>query len=130
MNRQHRIELPLSAWPATDRAAWQDLFRAGDILDGQGAAVHWAEATRRTNAKHYARWLGWLVANDFMDGDLAPWERVAPARVEAYGHHASWKPSCRWTETARLSICGCFFSDEPTTPPSRNAHRISAHRDA
>ena len=23
-----------------------------------------------------------------------------------------------------------FFSDEPTTPPSRYAHRISAHRDA
>ncbi len=84
MNRQHRIELPLADWPAADRTAWEDLFRAGDILDGQGAAVHWAEATRRTNAKHYARWLGWLVANDFMNGDLAPWERVTPARVEAY----------------------------------------------
>jgi len=84
MNRRHRIELPLAAWPATDRAAWQDLFRAGDILDGQGAACHWAEATRRTNRKHYARWLGWLVANDLLDVDVSPWERVTPARVDAY----------------------------------------------
>ena len=84
MNRQQRIELPLAAWPAPDRAAWEDLFRAGDILDGQGAAIHWAEATRHTNAKHYGRWLGWLAANEFMDGDLAPWARVTSARVDAY----------------------------------------------
>jgi integrase len=84
MSCRHRIELPLAAWPAADRATWKDLFRAGDILDGQGAAVHWAEATRKTNRKHYARWLGWLAANDLLDVDVPPWRRVIPARVEAY----------------------------------------------
>ena len=88
MSCQHRIELPLAAWPAADRATWEDLFRTGDILDGQGAAVHWSQATRHTNRKHYARWLGWLAANDLMDGDLAPWERVTPARVDAHPPHA------------------------------------------
>ncbi len=83
MSRRH-IELPLAAWPAADRATWEDLFRTGDLLDGQGAAVHWAEATRRTNRKHYARWLGWLTANDLLDVDVPPWRRVTPARVEAY----------------------------------------------
>ncbi len=81
---RRRIELPLAAWPAADRAAWEDLFRTGDLLDGQGAAVHWSQATRRTNRKHYARWLGWLTANDLMHVNLAPWERVTPARVDAY----------------------------------------------
>ena len=84
MSCQHRIELPLAAWPATDRAAWEDLFRTGDLLDGQGAAVHWAEATRRTNRKHYARWIGSLAASDLLEVDVAPWERVTPARVDAY----------------------------------------------
>jgi integrase len=78
------VELPLAAWPEADRIAWSDLFRIGDLLDGQGAAVHWAEATRRTNAKHYARWLGWLAANDLLDVDVPPWRRVIPARVKAY----------------------------------------------
>lgn len=78
------VELPLATWPATDRAAWEDLFREGDLLDGQGAALHWAEATRRTNRKHYARWLGWLAANDLLDLDITPWERMSPARVDAY----------------------------------------------
>jgi integrase len=78
------VELPLAAWPEADRIAWEDLFRKGDLLDGQGAAVHWAEATRRTNRKHYARWLGWLAANDLLDVDVPPWRRVIPARVEAY----------------------------------------------
>ncbi len=81
---RRRIELPLADWPAADRTAWEDLFRMGDLLDGQGAAHHWAEATRRTNRKHYARWLGWLAANDFLETDPAPWERVSPACVDAY----------------------------------------------
>jgi len=78
------IELPLAAWPEADRIVWEDLFRKGDLLEGQGAAVHWAEATRRTNRKHYARWLGWLAANDLLDADVAPWQRVSPARVKPY----------------------------------------------
>lgn len=78
-----RIELPYVAWPAPDRAAWEALFRRGNRLDGRGAAVHWTAATRKTNAKHYARWLGWLAANGLLETDLAPWERARPARVEA-----------------------------------------------
>lgn len=79
-----RIELPFAGWPADDRTAWDELFRHGDLLDGRGAAVHWAPATRRTNAKHYARWLGWLAANDLLDADLQSWARVTQERVEAY----------------------------------------------
>jgi integrase len=79
-----RIELPFATWPASDRAAWEALFRKGNRLDGRGAAVHWSAATRKTNAKHYARWLGWLATNGLLEGDLTPWERASPACVEAY----------------------------------------------
>ncbi|HVS08811.1 MAG TPA: site-specific integrase, partial [Planctomycetota bacterium] len=70
--------------PEADQAAWDDLFRPGDILHGRGEAVHWAAATRRTNAKHYARWLGWLAATGRLDADADPWQRATPGRIEAY----------------------------------------------
>ncbi len=78
------VGLPLAVWPEADRIAWSDLFRKGDLLDGQGAAVHWAEATRGTNRKHYARWLGWLAANDLLEENVPPWRRVRPAHIDAY----------------------------------------------
>ncbi len=104
MSCQHRIELPLAAWPAADRAAWEDLFRTGDLLDGQGAAVHWAEATRRTNRKHYARWLGWLAANDLFDVDVPPWRRVIPARVEAYARSLIDRRAPRTAASALIGL--------------------------
>ena len=76
--------LPLSGWPAADRAAWDALFREGDLLDGQGEATHWSQATRRTNTQHYGRWLGWLDGNGLLAHDAAPDERATPERVEAY----------------------------------------------
>jgi len=99
------VELPLAAWPEADRIAWSDLFRKGDLLDGQGAAVHWAEATRRTNRKHYARWLGWLAANDLMPVNLAPWERVTRSQISGYRAKAA-RPEAR-TLAAKLSSVRC-----------------------
>lgn len=53
--------LPFEQWPSTDRAAWEALFREGDILNDAGTACHWAPATRHTNRMHYARWLRWCA---------------------------------------------------------------------
>jgi hypothetical protein len=81
---EERKLLRLEDWPTSDRAAWEALFREGDLLDDHtGAALHWREATRKTNLKHYARWLGWcaatgrLEAPDRLSG-LTPWERATP----------------------------------------------------
>lgn len=85
-----RRQLPLEAWPAADQAAWDGLFREGDLLDDAGAAQHWSPATRFTNLKHYARWLGWLsgegllVEAGFLTENRAPWQRATPEAVEAY----------------------------------------------
>ncbi|SEK07799.1 Phage integrase family protein [Cribrihabitans marinus] len=59
-------------------------MRNGDVLDGCGAGARWSEATRRTNLKHYAGWLGWLQATGGLDWAVAPADRVTPSRVRAY----------------------------------------------
>ena len=79
-----RIHLPFREWPDIDQSAWANLFRDGDILDGRGAASHWAPATRKTNQKHYSRWLGWLEQSCALDIDTQPAARATPERIEAY----------------------------------------------
>jgi integrase/recombinase XerD len=79
-----RRYLAFEAWPSGDRAAWRAAIAKGDILDGQGPAAHWADATKRTNLEHYSRWLGFLVAEDRFREDLSPDERVTPDAVRAY----------------------------------------------
>ncbi len=79
-----RVALPFVDWPAVDRAAWEALFREGDLLDGRGEAAHWAAATRKTNMSHYAGWLGWLAANDLPATETDPADRATPDRVKDY----------------------------------------------
>jgi hypothetical protein len=55
-----RRGLPVSEWPQVDQEAWAKAQTSGDIFDEGGSASHWAEATKRTNAHHYGRWLGYL----------------------------------------------------------------------
>ena len=90
--RYRGIHLPFDRWPAPDRAAWEELFREGNPLDGCGAACHWAEATRRTNLKHYARWLGWLdqAATSIRPHSLAARQ---PREGQAFMRRCSWKRS-------------------------------------
>jgi len=59
-----RRSLPLKEWPAIDQEHWSRAISPGDILDGQGPAVHWAVRTKETNIQHYGRWLGWLGRQD------------------------------------------------------------------
>jgi hypothetical protein len=79
-----RRYLAFEAWPGADRAAWAAAIAEGDILDGQGPAAHWAAATRRTNIQHYARWLGFLLAEGRLFDNLRPEQRVARDAVRAY----------------------------------------------
>ncbi|MDU8912957.1 site-specific integrase [Aestuariicoccus sp. MJ-SS9] len=76
--------MPFEAWPKQDRAAWQELLRDGDVLEGRGPGAHWSEATRHTLQKHYAGWLGWLDALGMLDRHAAPADRITPEAVTAY----------------------------------------------
>lgn len=79
-----RLYLPLREWPQADRDAWESLFVDGDVFDGAGPARHWADATRRTNRQHYARWLGWLRNAGRLDASVCPWQRIEPEAVSCY----------------------------------------------
>jgi hypothetical protein len=70
MSKIHQI--PFDKWPVADQEAWNALFVEGDILDGDGPARHWAPATRKTNQKHYAQWLGWLSYTGLLDPLAGP----------------------------------------------------------
>ena len=83
MIRGHR-ELRFEDWPALYRAAWAALFLPGDFINGEGEAVHWGPATRKTNLKHFSRWLAWLRGRGELDPNLAPGALVTPTRVKAY----------------------------------------------
>jgi integrase/recombinase XerD len=82
--RMSRRYLAFDEWPSGDRAAWRAAIAKGDILDGQGPAAHWADATKRTNLQHYSRWLRFLAAEAILREDLRPDERVTPDAVRAY----------------------------------------------
>ena len=76
--------MPFELWPANDQQAWTELFHDGDIFDGRGEAFGWSEATRKTNRKHYARWLSWLNSQDLLVRTQKPWQRITPETVEAF----------------------------------------------
>jgi integrase len=78
-----RRGLPIAAWPAADRAAWDCAFRVGDLLDDAGLAAHWRPATRAMVAGAYGQWLGFLVATGRLD-PAAESLQVRPDAIEAY----------------------------------------------
>lgn len=84
MTTSPRKQLPFEHWPEADQVAWTDLFREGDLLDGQCTACHWAAATRRTNLKHYARWLGWCAATGRLDAATQPCDRASREAIESF----------------------------------------------
>ena len=67
--------LPLAAWPAADRTAWEMTIRQGDLLLDDGPAAPLRPLTRHRHRQSYGRWLGWLARS----GRLVP-EASAGAR--------------------------------------------------
>ena len=105
--------LPLEDWPMMDQLAWTGLFREGDLLDDAGAARHWSAATRQTNLKHYARWLGWCAATGRLgEGgeqaqggpDAAPWGRATPEAVEAYARALLAEAAARTVASSLIGL--------------------------
>lgn len=76
--------LPVPEWPDPDRAAWNAALDRGDIFGDGGLACRWSEATRRTMASAYGRWLTHIKRQGALDPDAAPEDRVRPERVRAY----------------------------------------------
>jgi len=76
--------LPVSQWPAADRAAWQRALEPGDILDPGGPAGEWSPALRRRVEHGYGRWLTFLASQGLLAAGAAPHQRPSRDRVRTY----------------------------------------------
>ncbi len=114
MSAKYRgIHLRAEDWPARDRAAWEGLFREGNPLDGCGSAVHWREGTRRTNRKHYGRFLGWLSTTGRLDAEINPANRASPDQVRAYATMLKETLSPRAAASALIGLKCVLLKMEP-----------------
>ena len=76
--------LPVADWPEPDREAWAAAHRRGGLLDDDGLAASWAEATSSIIAGGYGRFLSFLAETGDLDLLESPAARITRARVEAY----------------------------------------------
>lgn len=78
--------MPLDAWPALDRAGWNEAFEPADSLDLRTTGAELRTASRLAIATRYARWLFWVKANEPDALALAPEARATRERVIKYLH--------------------------------------------
>jgi integrase/recombinase XerD len=84
-----RRGLPLDAWPALDRWAWNRAIEDGDMFDGRGPAAHWAQTTRNAVIAAYGRWLGFLAGSEPSALNEDPVLRLTGDRLTRYVDHLS-----------------------------------------
>ncbi|WP_454747512.1 tyrosine-type recombinase/integrase [Ciceribacter selenitireducens] len=78
------LVLPVSEWPAQDRAMWEAMLSQGGPLDEQGALAHLRATSIQTLANRYGRWLRWLAVSAPEALELAPEQRATVARLQAW----------------------------------------------
>ena len=113
--RRTRKYMRFEDWPEADRLAWEGLFAAADIFDDAGLARHWRPATRVTNARHYARWLGHLARRDELDPEIAPAVRLTPERVLVYATELTETVAPRTAASAVIGLKVVMKSMAPET---------------
>jgi len=79
-----RRRMPLSEWPAIDRALWDAALRPADLLDDGGSRARHALSSNQKVVKGYGKWLAWLAQHDLLDPNSWPGSRISPERVRAY----------------------------------------------
>jgi hypothetical protein len=75
---------PLQEWPASDRAAWLEAQRPGDVLDPAGPASGWSPYSRRKTEHGYGRYLTWLDGEGLLDPSAPVAGRITIEPVVAY----------------------------------------------
>jgi integrase/recombinase XerD len=79
--------LPVTLWPAADRAAWEAAHCRTGLLDEDGLAADWGAATSSIIAGGYGRFLSFLAGIGELDPTTHPPDRVTRPHVEAYVSH-------------------------------------------
>jgi integrase/recombinase XerD len=84
MSRISKLMLRFADWPAEDQTRWQAAFKTGDRFDESGRGAHLQGSTRKVWQESYARYLGFLSANQRNLLTLAPEARVDRKLVSEY----------------------------------------------
>lgn len=79
-----RLILKRAEWPGQDRAAWDSLFVEGDILDGAGPCLHWAEGSRKKPEQTYGHWLAFCAEHGVVCPPHDVTARATPEAVKAF----------------------------------------------
>lgn len=79
-----RTAIPLNAWPKIDQDFWERAVQKGGILEPDGAAAHWADATTVQVAKGYGKWLWALESFGALEHEIPPEGRVTEDRLRRY----------------------------------------------
>ena len=75
------LVLPVSEWPAQDRAMWDALRMQGGPLDEHGALAHLRGTSLKTLAARYGRWLRWIATSAPEAVGMAPAQRATVTRL-------------------------------------------------
>lgn len=84
---QGRLALPLSDWPAADRAAWLTALSPDDPFASRNPTKGWRSATINKVKYGYGYWLGWLSKKGLLDPNATPDSRVSRDRARDYLAH-------------------------------------------
>jgi integrase len=83
-NNGLRRTLPLSEWPAIDRACWEAALKPADLPEDGGSRAFHAPASNQKVVKGYGRWLHWLDQHELLDAGAQPGFRITEERVGSY----------------------------------------------
>ncbi len=97
--------MPVEAWPAPDRSAWEAACRPAGLLDEAGAANLLASQTRAKRAGEWGRFLSYLDWSRQLDPAESPARRLTPERVGGYirSLRARLRDSSVWCQINDLS---------------------------
>lgn len=101
-------------WPRIDRQAWDLLFEAGDILDGDGPCIHWAEGGRQKRAQSYGHWLAFLAANNRLDVTVDVTKRATPEIMRAFAEQGLKRCHIRSIEGQLYDLLALFKAMSPS----------------
>jgi len=83
--RERLTPLPMAAWPASDRTAWDKLFQPRVSLFGDGGeGLRLRPHTRRNYRRGYGIWLAFLAGENRLDPDAPPAARTTPGNLDAW----------------------------------------------
>lgn len=71
-------------WPERDRQLWAAACSHGSITADGGEAAHLRVDSQRKIQKGYGVWLSFLIAQNWLQAEEAPAQRVTKARLAAY----------------------------------------------